>query len=105
MNRHVFSYVKKLYGNFYLALYAFLLLIYLSIFCYLLVHVLPCPAAPASVCASHSLIGALEVPTDSQGACEFYFGQQSVLLDGQPVAQPVLGRAQSSHPAQLGSQP
>jgi hypothetical protein len=105
MNMSVFSYVKKLYGNFYLALYALLLLIYRSIFCYLIVHVLPCPAAPASVCASHSLTGALEVPADSQGACEFCFGQQSVLLDGQPVARPVLGRAQSSHPAQLGSQP
>jgi hypothetical protein len=105
MNKPVFSYVKKLYGNFYLALYALLLLIYLSIFCYLLVPVLPCPAAPTSVCASHSLTGALEVPVDSQGACEFCFGQQSVLLDGQPMARPVLGRAQSSHPAQLGSQP
>jgi hypothetical protein len=30
MNMHVFSYVKKLYGNFYLALYALLLLIYPS---------------------------------------------------------------------------
>jgi hypothetical protein len=105
MNRPVFSYVKKLYENFYLALYALLLLIYLSIFCYLHVPILPCPAAPASVCASHSLTGALEVPADSQGACEFSFGQQPVLLDGQPVARPVLGRAQSSHPAQLGSQP
>jgi hypothetical protein len=105
MNRLVFSYVKKLYGNFYLALYALLLLIYPSIFCYLLVPVLPCPATPASVCASHSLTGTLEVPVDSQGAYEFCFGQQSVLLDGQPVARPVLGRAQSSHPAQLGSQP
>jgi hypothetical protein len=38
MNRPVFSYVKKLYGNFYLALYALLLLIYPSIFCY--IHVL-----------------------------------------------------------------
>jgi hypothetical protein len=76
MNKYVFSYVKKLYENFYLALYALLLLIYPSIFCYLLVPVLPCPAAPASVCASHSLTGALEVPADSQGACEFCFGQQ-----------------------------
>jgi hypothetical protein len=82
MNRHVFSYGKKLYENFYLALYALLLLIYPSIFCYLLVLVLPCPAAPASVCASHSLTGALEVPADSQEACVFCFGQQSVLLDG-----------------------
>jgi hypothetical protein len=32
MNRPVFSYVKKLYGNFYVALYALLLLIYPSIF-------------------------------------------------------------------------
>jgi hypothetical protein len=105
VNRPVFSYVKKLYGNFYLALYAFLLLVYPSIFCYLLVPVLPCPAAPTSVCASHSLTGTLEVLADSQGVCEFCFGQQPVLLDGQPVARPVLGRAQSSHPAQLGSQP
>jgi hypothetical protein len=105
MNMPVFSYVKKLYGNFYLILYALLLLIYPSIFCYLHVPALPCAAAPASVCASHSLTGALEVPADSQGACEFYFGQQSVLLDGQPVARPVLGRAHSSDPAQLGSQP
>jgi hypothetical protein len=74
MNRLVFSNVKKLYGNFYLALYALLLLNYLSIFYYLLIPVLPCPAALASVCASHSLTGALEVPADSQGACEFYFG-------------------------------
>jgi hypothetical protein len=105
MNMHVFSYVKKLYENFYLALYALLLLIYPSIFCYLHVPALPFPAAPASVCTSHSLTGALEVPADSQGACEFCFGQQLVLLDGQPVARPVLGRAQSSHSAQLGSQP
>jgi hypothetical protein len=99
MNMPVFSYVKKLYGNFYLDLYALLLLIYPSIFCYLHVPALPCPVAPASVCASHSLTGALKVPADSQGACEFCFGQQSILLDGQPVARPVLGRAQSSHPA------
>jgi hypothetical protein len=32
MNMHAFSYVKKLYENFYLALYALLLLIYPSIF-------------------------------------------------------------------------
>jgi hypothetical protein len=105
MNRHVFSYVKKLYGNFYLALYALLLLIYPSIFCYIHVPALPCAAAPASVCASHSLTGALEVSADSQGGCEFCFGNQLVLLDGQPMARPMLGRAQSSHPAQLGSQP
>jgi hypothetical protein len=105
MNRPVFSYVKKIYGNFYLALYALLLLIYPSIFCYLHVSALPCPAAPASVCAFHSLTGALEVPADSQGACEFCFGQQPILLDGQAVACPVLGRVQSSHSAQLGSQP
>jgi hypothetical protein len=84
MNRLVFSYVKKLYRNFYLTLYALLLLIYPSIFCYLHIPALPCPPAPASVCASHSLTGALEVLAGSQGACEFYFGQQPVLLDGQP---------------------
>jgi hypothetical protein len=67
MNMSVFSYVKKLYENFYLALYALLLLIYPLIFCYLHVPALPCPAAPASVCASHSLTGTLKVPTDSQG--------------------------------------
>jgi hypothetical protein len=105
MNMPVFSYVKKLYGNFYLALYASLLQFILQIFCYLHVPALLCPVAPASVCGSYSLTGALEVPADSQGTCEFCFGQQPVLLDGQPVARPVLGRAQSSHPAQLGSQP
>jgi hypothetical protein len=76
-----------------------------KIFGYLHVPALPCPAAPASVGGSHSLTGALEVPADSQGAREFCFGQQPVLLDGQPVARPVLGGAQISHPAQLGSQP
>jgi hypothetical protein len=76
-----------------------------KIFGYLHVPALPCPVAPASVGGSHSLTGALEVPADSQGACEFCFGQQPVLLDGQPVAQLVLGGAKSSHPAQLGSQP
>jgi hypothetical protein len=105
MNRPVFSYIKKLCGNFYLALCTLLLQFILQIFCYLHVPALPCPAAPAMVCASHSLTGALEVPADSQGACEFCFGQQPVLLDGQPVARPVLGGAQSSHPAQLDSQP
>jgi hypothetical protein len=74
-------------------------------FCYPHVPALTCPAAPASVCGSHSLTGVLEVPADSQGAYEFCFGQQPVLLDSQPVARPVLGGAQSSHPAQLGSQP
>jgi hypothetical protein len=76
-----------------------------KIFGYLNVPALPCPAAAASVGGSHSLTGALEVPANSQGACEFCFGQQPVLLDGQLVARPVLGGAQSSHPAQLGSQP
>jgi hypothetical protein len=64
---------------------------------------LPCPTAPASICASHLLTGTLEVPTNSLGACEFCFGQGSVLLDGHPSAQPVLGRVQSSHPKHVGS--
>jgi hypothetical protein len=76
-----------------------------KIFGYLHVPALPCLATPASVDGSHSLTGALEVPADSQGASEFCFGQQPVLLDGQPVARPVLGGTQSSHLAQLGSQP
>jgi hypothetical protein len=101
MNMPIFSYVKKLYGNFYLALYTLLLQFILQTFYYLHIPALLCPAAPASVCGSHSLTGTLEVPADSQGACEFYFGQQPVLLDGQPVARPVLGRARAHIPLSL----
>jgi hypothetical protein len=47
MNMPVFSYVKKLYGNFYLALYALLLLIYPSKF---LLPPRPCITLPCCSC-------------------------------------------------------
>jgi hypothetical protein len=61
------------------------------------------PIAHASIYAPHSLTDSLEVPVNSLGACEFCFGQGSVLIDGHPSAQPVLGIVQSSHPKHVGS--
>jgi hypothetical protein len=66
---------------------------------------LPCPTAPVSICASHSVTGSLEVRAYGAGGYEFCFGRGSVLLEGHPLPQPLLGRIQSSQPAQLGSEP
>jgi hypothetical protein len=57
---------------------------------------LPCPNALASICAPHSVTHSLEVPINGPGSCEFSFGQGSVLLEGHPSPQPLLGRVQSS---------
>jgi hypothetical protein len=61
--------------------------------------ILPCAIAPASIFASHSVTGSLEVPAHGPGCYEFWFGQGSVLLEGNPLLHPLLGGVQSSQPA------
>jgi hypothetical protein len=60
---------------------------------------LPCPIAPTSICASHSVTGSLEVPAYGARGCEFCFGRDRVLLEGHPLPQLLLGRVQSSQAA------